>query len=164
MSSKAPSSSIALPTITARRTLHHGRKFDYEQLTVRAPSGKEHTRELVRHPGAVVIVPLLETPKGRCLVLIRVYRASLDALAWECCAGTLEKDEHPALCAGRELVEETGYQARTVTELARFHTSPGLSTNSCTPSSPRISPTSAKTSRKTRTSRSTSSPPMKSSP
>lgn len=116
------------PVVVSRLPLHKGRKFDYEQLLVRGPSGREHTREVVRHPGAVVVVGVQSHPiDPPSLVLIRVYRASLERACWECCAGTLEAGEDPAECAARELTEETGYQAGALTHLATFHTSPGLS-------------------------------------
>lgn len=119
----------ALPVVTSRELLHHGKKFDFERLTVRHPSGRAVQREVVRHPGAVVIVPLL--PNGR-IVLIRVFRIALERLSVECCAGTIERPgtspgEPPEACAARELVEETGYSARTLTPLPPFLTSPGLS-------------------------------------
>jgi ADP-ribose pyrophosphatase len=115
------------PTITQRHRLHTGRKFNYEQVVVRSPTGAEHTRELVRHPGAIVVVPVLQDAAGPRVVLIRVFRASVEQFTWECCAGTLECAEDPAACAGRELIEETGYQGGTITPLAQFFTSPGLS-------------------------------------
>lgn len=130
-------SSKPLPVVVARTPIHRGRKFDYEQVLVRSPGiggmpGREHTRELVRHPGAVVVVPVLPpggsaADREHSVVLIRVFRASIEALSWECCAGTLERGEDPAACAGRELIEETGYRAGTITPLGAFRTSPGLS-------------------------------------
>ncbi len=123
-----PPNPAQTPAITKRTRLHTGRKFDYEQVTVRSPRGTEHTRELVRHPGAIVVVPVLRPSTGPPqVVLIRVFRASVEQFTWECCAGTLERGEDPAACAGRELIEETGYQAATIAPLARFFTSPGLS-------------------------------------
>jgi ADP-ribose pyrophosphatase len=80
-------------------------------------------REVVRHPGAVCIVPVLDD--GR-IVMIRNFRNAPEELVWEVCAGTLEKDEEPAACAGRELIEETGYKAATITGLGWFYTTPGL--------------------------------------
>lgn len=118
---------LELPVILERRPIHTGRKFNYEQLLVRSPSGREHTRELVRHPGAVVVVPVLSGPGGKGVVLIRVWRASIEALSVECCAGTLERGEDPAACAGRELIEETGYRSGRIQRLGTFRTSPGLS-------------------------------------
>lgn len=114
------------PTVS-RRLIHHGTKFDFESLTVSRPGGGALTRECVRHPGAVVILPILDTPTGRQVVLIRNWRLSLERYLWELPAGTLEKGEDPGVCAGRELLEETGYQAATLTPLSRFHTSPGMS-------------------------------------
>lgn len=111
------------PRVVARRTLHRGRKFDFESLTVRRPSGEELEREIVRHPGAVVVVPVLGD--GR-IVLIRNYRISVEQRLWECCAGTLEPPEDPAVCAGRELIEETGYRAGRVEPLGWFYTTPRL--------------------------------------
>jgi ADP-ribose pyrophosphatase len=112
------------PQIIARRLIHKGRKFDYDEITVRMPSGKDVQRQMVRHPGAVVIVPIL--PGGE-VVLVRVFRHALNRPMLECCAGTLEAGEEPALCAGRELIEETGYRAGKIQPLAAFFTSPGLS-------------------------------------
>jgi ADP-ribose pyrophosphatase len=81
-------------------------------------------REVVRHPGAVVIVPVRD---DRQVVLIRNRRIALGgASLLECPAGTLEPGEDPSVCASRELVEETGYKAATVRPLGWFYTTPGL--------------------------------------
>lgn len=120
------SASLSSPRVVAREIIHHGRKFDYEQVEVRMPSGKTVSRQLVKHPGAVVIIPVLSD--GR-VALVNVYRHSVDRPLLECCAGTLEKNEDPAACAGREMIEETGYQAKpeAIVYLGSFYTSPGLS-------------------------------------
>ena len=110
------------PQIVGRRTLHKGRKFDFELLTVRQ-GGQETLREVVRHPGAVVVVPILDD--GR-IVLIRNHRVALGERLWECCAGTIEPPEEPIVCAARELIEETGYRAATLVPLGWFYTTPGL--------------------------------------
>ncbi len=114
------------PRITARRTLHAGRKFDFELLTVRQ-NGRETQREVVRHPGAIVVVPVLADGG---IVLIRNQRVALGGESgerlWECCAGTIEPPENPAVCAARELIEETGYNAATLEPLGWFYTTPGL--------------------------------------
>ncbi|GJQ29293.1 MAG: ADP-ribose pyrophosphatase [Phycisphaerae bacterium] len=115
-----------VPTVT-RRLLHAGAKFDFEALTVTDPSGRSITRECVRHPGAVVVVPVLGSRIDPRIVLIQNWRASVETTLWELPAGTLEPHEEPAACAARELIEETGFQAATLTPLGRFHTSPGLS-------------------------------------
>ncbi|MBC7773467.1 MAG: NUDIX hydrolase [Pyrinomonadaceae bacterium] len=110
-------------TETSRTLIHHGKKFDFEMVTVTLPGGRQLTREVVRHPGAVVIVPILENGD---VVLIWNKRISIGQKLLECPAGTLEKGEEPALCAGRELIEETGYEAATILPLGWFHTTPGL--------------------------------------
>jgi ADP-ribose pyrophosphatase len=107
-----------------RRVIHRGAKFDLELLEYRGSGGRAVRREIVRHPGAVVILPLL--PGGR-VVLIRNHRPSLDRPLLELPAGTLEKGEDPRACAARELEEETGYAPATLRPLGRFYTSPGMS-------------------------------------
>jgi ADP-ribose pyrophosphatase len=111
----------------ARHLIHKGRKFSFEQVTVTGTDGKTLTHDLVRHPGAVVIVPILDGHQGPEVVLIRNWRPSVERWVWELPAGTMEPGEEPETCAGRELEEETGYAAATIRYLTRFYTSPGLS-------------------------------------
>ncbi|WAC71088.1 NUDIX hydrolase [Roseateles sp. SL47] len=75
---------------------------------VRLPNGRQATREYIRHPGAAVIVPILED--GR-LLLERQYRYPMGRVMLEFPAGKLDPDEPPLTCAQRELLEETGYRA-----------------------------------------------------
>jgi ADP-ribose pyrophosphatase len=77
--------------------------------TVRLPDGREATREYVVHPGAVMIIPLLDD--GR-VVLERQYRYPVQQVMIEFPAGKLDPGEDPLVCARRELLEETGYTAR----------------------------------------------------
>jgi ADP-ribose pyrophosphatase len=113
------------PTLINQKTLHSGVKFDYVELSLRNPqTGATHQRQFVRHPGAVVVVPVLDD--GR-LVLIRNHRAAVNQWLIELPAGTLEPGEDPVRCGARELVEETGYEAGEVKLLGQFFTSPGLS-------------------------------------
>ncbi len=124
------------PRVTNRTLLHRGKKFDFEVLTVERPSGKTLQRENVRHPGAIVVVPILDGPAGKSVVLIRNFRISLQRELLECCAGTIERPrledgsfgpgEDPEVCAARELIEETGYTAAHLHSLGWFYTTPGL--------------------------------------
>lgn len=86
-------------------------------------TGRRHKREVVVHPGAVVILGMLPDDK---VVLIRNRRYAVNALLLELPAGTLEKGEDPMNCAGRELLEETGYLAHRMKSLGWYYTSPGI--------------------------------------
>ncbi len=110
-----------------RTTLHKGKKYDFERLTLRTSRGTEITRECVRHPGAVVLLPVLEGADGsRSIVFVRNERFSIGRDLLELPAGTREVGEEAVVTASRELIEETGYQAATLTPLNRFYTTPGM--------------------------------------
>ncbi len=106
-----------------REIIHRGIRFDLERLRIPTEDGEEVIREVVRHPGAVVVVAL--DGKGG-VVLIRNERPAVGQAVWELPAGTLETGEAPSLTAGRELEEETGYRAERVEKLGEFYTTPGL--------------------------------------
>jgi ADP-ribose pyrophosphatase len=80
--------------------------------TVRLPNQALATREYVVHPGAVMVIPMLDTPKGLRLVMERQYRYPVAQVMTEFPAGKLDPGEDPWVCAQRELLEETGYTAR----------------------------------------------------
>lgn len=112
----------------SRTVLFRGSKFDFEQLTVRQGDGSEFRREVVRHPGAVVIVPVVQGDGGEpSIAFVRNARWAVGQYLLELPAGTLEAGEPPDACARRELIEETGYEASRMTPLMSFYTSPGLS-------------------------------------
>jgi len=102
-----------------------GRRFAVEQHTVRDGQGRLQTYELVRHPGAAVVLPLLDD--GR-VVMIRNRRFGVQRDLLELPAGTLDRDEPPEVCARRELEEETGYQAVHWLPLLSFFSTPGICT------------------------------------
>lgn len=114
---------------TTPTVLHRGAKFTLEQITIRGTDGVERRREIIRHPGAVIILPIVAEPTANSparVLLIQNHRIALGRAIWELPAGTLEPGEEPGACAGRELEEETGYAAATITPLTRFYTSPGM--------------------------------------
>lgn len=104
--------------------LYRGRILELEVDRVRLPSGAETLREVVRHKGAAVVLPL--HADGR-VVMVRQYRYPSDAILLELPAGKLDPGEEPRSCAERELAEETGLQAVEIRELGSFLTTPGFS-------------------------------------
>lgn len=117
------------PEVLSRAEVYRGKKFSFDVLSVRrvlasgAGFGKPFEWAMVRHPGAVVVVPVLDD--GR-VVLIRNHRLAVGTELIECCAGTIEPPEEPGVCAARELIEETGYRASTLHPLGWFYTTPGM--------------------------------------
>jgi ADP-ribose pyrophosphatase len=100
-----------------------GRILDLEVDRVRLASGTETTREVVRHAGAAVILPVF--PDGR-VGLVRQYRYPMAEILLELPAGKLDPGETPAECAARELAEEIGWRAGRIHELGSFFTTPGF--------------------------------------
>ncbi len=114
------------PEVAVRSTrVYDGRVAKLRVDDVRLTDGRESRREVVEHPGAVAIVPLLPGPK---VVLVRQWRYCVSGWLLEIPAGILEPGEEPSACAQRELTEETGYAAARVEPLISFYTSPGFTT------------------------------------
>jgi ADP-ribose pyrophosphatase len=97
--------------------------FTVEQREFGQRSGRLIRREIIVHPGAVVILPVLND--GR-FVLIRNFRYAVEQELLELPAGTLEQGEKPVDAAQRELEEETGYRAGKIESLTEFYMSPGI--------------------------------------
>jgi ADP-ribose pyrophosphatase len=100
-----------------------GRRFDVHTFQIKGRQGKSIQMDVVVHPGAVVILPLVDEDH---LLLIRNHRYAVGQTLWELPAGTLEPKEQPLETAKRELAEETGYQAQHVEHLTTFFTTPGI--------------------------------------
>jgi ADP-ribose pyrophosphatase len=99
------------------------KRFTVIRQTQTTADGKAHIRETVQHPGAVVILPILDDGS---VCLIRNYRIAVGKTLLELPAGTLEPPEEPIVTAGRELIEETGYRAGKLEKLTAFFMSPGI--------------------------------------
>lgn len=98
-------------------------RFRVERLSWLAQDGRRVAKSVVRHPGAVAIVPVLD---DGAIVLIRNRRVAVGEILLEIPAGTLTPGEDPAAAAHRELAEETGYRAGQLERLATFYMSPGV--------------------------------------
>ena len=114
-------------TETTRSTdlVYDGGLLKIRRDEVHMPDGHHAWREYVVHPGAVVVIPLLED--GR-LVLERQYRYPIGHVMTEFPAGKLDAGEDPLLCGQRELLEETGYTAREWARAGAMHLAVAYST------------------------------------
>jgi len=107
---------------------YSGRVIHVDHDTVRFPNGSTGVLEMVRHPGAAAIVPLLDNPASADprVLLLRQFRHAADDFIWEIPAGTLGPGETPERCAHRELQEEAGYRAELIRHLTTVFTTPGF--------------------------------------
>ena len=105
------------------KTLLTTSRFRVEEVTQTLASGKSHQRVVIRHPGAVAIIPMIDSEH---VCLIRNYRIAVRETLIEIPAGTLEPNEPPERTAERELIEETGFRAARITKLHAFFLSPGV--------------------------------------
>jgi len=101
------------------------RKFRIEERVEILTDGSNKAHAIVIHPGAAVVLPLLQDDEQRVL-LIRNHRIAAGGPLWELPAGTLEAGETPERCAARELVEETGHRALHLRPLLSLFSSPGF--------------------------------------
>ena len=98
-------------------------RFTVNAMTMIDKHGNQIMREVVRHPGAVVLLPILDD--GR-VVMIENHRRTVNQTLLELPAGTIEIGESPAATAPRELIEETGYRAGKLTKIHEFYSCPGI--------------------------------------
>ncbi|MDR0458733.1 MAG: NUDIX hydrolase [Burkholderiaceae bacterium] len=118
-----------IETRLSGETLAQGNFLTLVRDTVRLPGGGQASREYLLHPGAVMIVPLIEDKDGAPqLVLERQYRYPVGQVIIEFPAGKLDAGERAFDCARRELREETGYTAREWARAARMHPTVAYST------------------------------------
>lgn len=106
-----------------RSVLFNGLVVDVEQMDVLIGNQGWYTYQIVRHPGGAAVLPLHD---DGCITLIRQLRPAVGDFLMEIPAGRLSKGEDPALCAARELMEETGLTAQTLIPLGLLHPSPGV--------------------------------------
>ncbi len=121
---KSKAFKIEAPSFEETSKVFSGVRFNVHALTIPGKEGQTVRREVIVHPGAVLILPLIDKEN---LVMIHNQRFAVKQELWELPAGTLEPGETPAQTAARELVEETGYRAALIEKLTAFYTTPGYS-------------------------------------
>jgi len=109
--------------ILSSQMIYNGPVFGLRRDEVIEPSGLRATREVITHPGSVVVLPVL--PDGR-IVMIRQYRHATRQYLWELVAGRIDAGESPTRAAARELIEETGYRAKKVKIFLDVFPTPGF--------------------------------------
>jgi len=109
--------------VLSSRVVYGGKVFSVRRDRVAEPGGVIASRDIVVHPGSVVLLPVF--PDGK-ILLVRQYRHAARAFLWELVAGRVDAGESPAQAAHRELAEETGYSARKLRRLLVIFPSPGF--------------------------------------
>ncbi len=109
--------------VLSSTTIYAGPVFGIRRDEVIEPSGVRTTREVITHPGSVVVLPVL--PDGK-ILLIQQYRHATRQYLWELVAGRMDGGETPKAAAARELIEETGYRARRFRVFLDVFPTPGF--------------------------------------
>ena len=105
------------------KVLYRGKVFSLRRDTVIEPGGVRADRDIIVHPGSVVVLPVFEDGS---VLLIRQYRHTVGDFLWELVAGRKEPKETPVTAARRELLEETGYKAKRFRKLLHVIPTPGF--------------------------------------
>lgn len=108
-----------------REVVRKGVIFDLIVDHIEYPSGNVSIREVAKHPGGAVVVPVFDNGD---VLMIKQHRYPVDEILYELPAGKLDQGEDPEDCARRELEEETGYRAERLEKLTAFYTTPGFCT------------------------------------
>lgn len=109
--------------ILNREELLIARNFKVARITLQNDEGKEFKREVIEHPGAACIIPMLDDDT---VLMVEQWRVGSRKALLEIPAGTLDDGEDPMACAARELEEETGYKAGKLEHLFTMYPSPGI--------------------------------------
>jgi ADP-ribose pyrophosphatase len=112
------------PEVISTEEIYKGKIFDVYTAKIRHGEA-EYKREIVRHKGSAVIVPVFA---DKTIALIRQYRYAVGEFLLEIPAGRLDDDETPEIAAARELEEEIGVKADRIEKLTEFYVSPGFLT------------------------------------
>lgn len=126
-SSRKKSSAPSSPArVLSSRKIFQGKVFSVVSQQVREPDGVQVRRDIVRHPGSIVILAVDDSVRPPRVLLERQYRHAAGQRLWELPAGSLEPGENKLAAAKRELLEETGYTAAKWERVLFFYVSPGF--------------------------------------
>jgi ADP-ribose pyrophosphatase len=116
------------PMLISSERRYQGRVIHLDLDTVEFPDGSRGQLEMIRHPGASAVVPILDDPGSDDpeVLLLRQFRHAAEGFIWEIPAGRLDPGESPEECAERELAEETGMRAGRLERLTTIYTTPGF--------------------------------------
>ena len=109
--------------ILSSEVIYKGHIFGVRRDEVLEPTGIRTTREVITHPGSVVVMPVLP---DRRIILIRQYRHAARQFLWELVAGRIDPGESVRQAAARELIEETGYRAKRLRVFLDLFPTPGF--------------------------------------
>lgn len=112
--------------IVSRKIGYRGKVYTVVADQVREPDGVSALREIIRHHGSVVVLPVDDSVSPSRVLLVRQYRYAADDYLWELPAGHIDPGESAAAAAKRELREETGLLAKKLKRALKFYVSPGI--------------------------------------
>lgn len=112
--------------VLSSREVYRGPVFWITTDQVIEPSGVQARRDIVRHTGSVVVMPVDDSASEPRVLLLRQYRHAAQQYLWELCAGRIDEGENELVAAKRELREETGFSARRWKRIFRYYASPGF--------------------------------------
>lgn len=114
--------------LLSTRRVYTGRFLNVDLDEIENPAGETLALEMVRHPGAAAVVPMVSDPTSPDphILVLRQFRHAADGMIWEIPAGVLDGGEDPEACARRELREEAGATAERIERLTTIYTTPGF--------------------------------------
>jgi ADP-ribose pyrophosphatase len=123
MANKSAATEMKTAQILSSEMLYQGPVFGLRRDELIEPTGLRTKREVITHPGSVVVLPVL--PDGN-IVMIQQYRHATKQYLWELVAGRMEPGEDPKTAAARELAEETGYHTKKLKIFLDVFPTPGF--------------------------------------
>jgi ADP-ribose pyrophosphatase len=112
--------------VLSSKVVFKGKVFSVTRDQVEEPNGVSATRDVIRHSGSVVVLAVDESGRQPRVLLEHQYRYAAQEYLWELPAGRIDLGETPLAGAKRELIEETGYRAKSWKRILHFYASPGF--------------------------------------